>query len=88
MNILKEAMSITQNARKVDYGDAKQSFEKIANLASILCGKNLNKYDIINVQIAVKLIRESYKHKRDNLVDVCGYTRLLSILKGDEDTKK
>ena len=33
-----------------------------------------------NVMIAVKLIRERHKHKRDNLVDLCGYAEILNRL--------
>jgi hypothetical protein len=30
--------------------------------------------------MAVKLTRESFQHKRDNLVDLCGYAHLLQVL--------
>ena len=84
-NILKEADIITSGERGVDYGDAKESFEYISELASMLNRRTISSEEVINVLIAVKLCREAYKHKRDNLVDACGYLRLLSKIKGDED---
>jgi hypothetical protein len=35
---------------------------------------------IVKMMMASKLARQAFKHKRDNLVDLAGYTGLLSIL--------
>ena len=42
--------------------------------------KELTDIDCAKVLIAVKLVRESYKHKEDNLIDACGYLKLLNDL--------
>jgi len=76
-SILLEAEKIVNGARASDYGP-KQSFGKIARVASELTTKELTAKDIIIVLLAVKLVRESYKHKRDNLVDLAGYSKLLN----------
>ena len=34
--------------------------------------------------ILLKLVRESSRHKRDNIVDACGYLGLLGQLQGDD----
>ena len=39
--------------------------------------------DCAVVMMAVKLVRESYKHKRDNLVDLCGYANILNEIEDD-----
>jgi hypothetical protein len=83
--ILDEALIITDGARRVDYGSVEESFQKISTVASVLCNKEITPKDIALIFIAQKLTRESNKHTRDNLVDICGYTRLASILEGDED---
>jgi hypothetical protein len=75
-SILLEADSIVNGARATDYGDAVDSFKKIATVASILAGRELFPLECCLVLKAVKLVRESYKHKRDNLVDECGYAEL------------
>ena len=82
--ILEEALDITNGARKSDYGDAKSSFETIAELSTLI-GQEIEAAGVAKVLIAMKLAREANSHKRDNLVDLCGYARLLSILEGDEN---
>lgn len=79
-SILEEARAITTSDRNKDYGNPKESFENVAKIASILCNKDIEAKDCINIMIAVKLLRESHKHKRDNLVDVAGYAELLNYL--------
>ena len=79
ISILQEADNIANGDRKVDYGQA-DSFNRIATIASIITNKELEASDVIKVMMCVKLIRESFKHKRDNLVDLCGYAELLNII--------
>ena len=79
--VLQEAQDIVykggeQNAER-SYGKATETFVKIANIASVLCGKEISPADVAKIQIAHKLVRESVQHKRDNLVDLCGYTSIL-----------
>lgn len=63
--------------RQAHYGRLDESFEEIARIASITTKKHLTKEDIVKVQQAIKLVRESNGHKRDNLVDLVGYTYIL-----------
>ena len=69
-SILTEAESIVNGSRNSDYGGT-EGIERIAKVASLLTNKELEAKDIIFVMIALKLVRESFKHKRDNLVDAC-----------------
>ncbi|MGL5913115.1 MAG: DUF6378 domain-containing protein [Bacteroidales bacterium] len=48
----------------------------MAEIASIMSNKAITADDCVNVLIAVKLSREAFKHKRDNLVDLCGYAHI------------
>lgn len=80
-SILAEAEEIVNGSRQSDYGDANESFSRIATIASVMIGKELSPEDCCAVMMAVKLVRESFAHKRDNLVDLCGYAELMNRLK-------
>lgn len=77
-SILLEAEKILNGDRQADYSDAVTNFKRISECASLLTGKKLTSEDCCKVMIAVKLMRERNKHKRDNLVDLCGYTDILN----------
>ena len=76
-SILLKADKIVNGSRNVDYG-AEESFDKISKMASIMTSKELSPSDCIKVLMAVKMVRESFKHKEDNLIDLCGYAELLN----------
>ena len=80
-SILQEADEIVNGSRQSDYGDARESFSSVATIASVMTGKELAPEDCCAVLMAVKLVRESFAHKRDNLVDLCGYAELMNRLK-------
>lgn len=87
-SILAEAEEIVNGSRQSDYGDAKESFSRIATIASVMTGKELSPDDCCAVMMAVKLVRESFKHKRDNLVDLCGYAHIMNELNENESEKE
>lgn len=76
-SILQEADRIVNGDRQVDYSDPVENFKHIAAIASAILKKELVPEDCAVVLMAVKLARETYKHKRDNLVDLAGYTEIL-----------
>lgn len=80
-SILTEAETIINGERDVDYGDPTESFEKIAQIASLLTNKDLDAYTCCAVMMSVKLTRQSFKHKRDNLVDLAGYAEIMNQIK-------
>lgn len=79
-SILTEAAQIRGGERNADYGDAVESFGKIARVANEMTGLTLTAADCCKVMMAVKIVRESYNHKRDNLVDLCGYADILYLI--------
>ena len=83
-SILSEAEEIVNGSRQSDYGDARESFSRIATIASVMTGKELSPEDCCAVMMAVKLVRESFNHKRDNLVDLCGYANILNEIRESE----
>ena len=79
-SIAAEAEQLIHGDRRDDYGDMVVSFEAIAriwNTILYLKAKDkplvLDKHDVALMMAGLKLIREANKHKRDNLVDFCGY---------------
>ena len=81
-NILDKAKEVLFGDRDTDYGDFIQNFKEISQIATVLCRKELTSEDCCRVLMAVKLAREGYKHKEDNLIDLCGYANILNeILK-------
>ena len=83
-SILSEAEEIVNGIRQSDYGEANESFSRIATIASVMTGKELSPEDCCAVMMAVKLVRESFAHKRDNLVDLCGYANILNEIRESE----
>ena len=75
-NILKEADKIINKRgeeKQREYGPMSLCNSKAAQIATILCGKEITTEDIYNMQISLKLARESHSHKEDNLLDLVAY---------------
>lgn len=78
-SILSEAEEIVNGNRQSDYGDAANNFHRIANVVNSMYPQlNINAQQCCAVLMAVKLIREGFRHKRDNLVDLCGYAHIMN----------
>lgn len=75
-----EADRIINGDRMVEYGPPTISFAQIATIATIFCCKDITATDIGRILLSVKIVREANQHKRDNLVDICGYADLLNQL--------
>jgi hypothetical protein len=83
-SILSEAERIVNGDRQADYSDPVANFKRIAEIASAIMAKDITAEECCIVMIAVKLARENYKHKRDNLVDLAGYAEILNRIKESE----
>lgn len=77
--ILEEAHDIVNN-RERGYEKVEHSFIHISAIASAIRRKDITPRDVAAVLIALKLSREQYKHKRDNLVDAAGYIQIDHLL--------
>jgi hypothetical protein len=81
MNILKEADKII-NERSEEktrqYGPFSEGMERAAKIASGMTGKEFTAQDVFKILIALKLSRESYFHKEDNLLDCAAYIGALN----------
>ena len=76
MNILEKANEIV-NLRSEEkermYGPFEQGMERAAMIASGCTGKNITASDMYMCLVALKLSRQSYNHKEDNLLDAVAY---------------
>jgi hypothetical protein len=81
MNILEKANEIV-NLRKEEkerqYGPFEEGMERAAQIASGCTGKNISAQDMYLILVALKLSRESYNHKQDNLLDAVAYLGALN----------
>lgn len=76
MNILKEADKIVnERAEEKErmYGPFEEGMNTAAKIASLLTSKNITTEDMYKCMVALKLSRESYNHKEDNLLDAVAY---------------
>lgn len=85
-SILSEAERIVNGDRQADYSDPVANFKHISAIASAISKEELSPTTCCIVMIAVKLARENYKHKRDNLVDLAGYVEILNRIKESEES--
>ena len=88
--VLAEAIRITDGARQSDYGHPRDDFARTALMWTGILGGKLREgaevaaADVPLCMIAIKLARQSHRHKRDNLVDVAGYARTAAMVAGEE----
>jgi hypothetical protein len=84
MNILEKANEIV-NTRSEEkermYGPFEEGMERAAMIASGCTGKDLTASDMYLCLVALKLSRQSYNHKEDNLLDAVAYLGSLNNFK-------
>jgi len=94
-DILTEALRITSADRQNQYGPPEDNFQRIADhwhtyllhrgiIPEGSVHKSLIPKDVAMMMALMKIAREGFAHKRDNLVDACGYLRCASKIEGDE----
>ncbi len=81
MNILKEANEIV-NERSQEkermYGPFQESMSRASQILSGMTGIQLDELFMYKAMIALKMSRESFNHKEDNLLDACAYLGALN----------
>lgn len=88
LSVLAEAEKLINGDRLEAYNHPYYDYQKTVRAFNALTGHKLSITDGIMFMVCVKLSREMYKHKRDNLVDAIGYIGCLEkvldkINKGD-----
>lgn len=72
-DILDIAKELIAGDRERDYGDASESFQRIADLWTAYKGVEFTKKDVAVQMILVKASRLKTSDKPDNWVDIAGY---------------
>lgn len=75
-SVLAEAEQLINGPRRDSYGDARDSFERVASMWSVILKRSVTAHEVALCMIALKLCREANKHSRDSLVDIAGYAGL------------
>lgn len=85
-SILLEAEGIVHGARQADYGHPRDNHARTAALwNAYITGKynassGLNAEDVCFLMVLQKISRQMNAPKRDNLVDIAGYTANIEML--------
>lgn len=74
--VLAEAGRVINGERQDAYGNPEDSFTDIADLWGWYLGRPLLPSDVAMMMALLKFAREKHQHKRDNIVDACGYLAL------------
>ncbi len=88
--VLEEALRITSGDRQRDYDHPKPNHERIAALWNAYLGirkdpmADISAEDVAKMMILLKLARDAYTPKRDNIVDAAGYVRCWARIRGEE----
>lgn len=75
-SILKEADEIINNRseeKERQYGPFSEGMDRAASIFNGMTGLNVTGREMYMALIALKFSRESYNHKRDNLLDAVAY---------------
>jgi predicted nucleic acid-binding protein len=76
MNILEKAneiVNLRSEEKEREYGPFIEGMERSAKILSGMTGKEIDTSFMYKALIALKLSRESYNHKEDNLLDAVAY---------------
>ena len=76
MNILDKANKIVNNRseeKERQYGPFSEGMDRAAQIFNGMTGLNITGREMFKAMVALKLSRESYNHKEDNLLDAVAY---------------
>lgn len=85
--ILVSAFNLINGERQGDYGDPRESFERIARFWSVYLGHEVSGKDVAMMMVLLKMSREMSGHKPDNLLDMAGYVGLAEYMEGEYEER-
>jgi len=89
-SILSEADGIVNNRdeeKERQYGPFSEGMDRAASIFNGMTGLNVTGKEMYMALIALKFSRESYNHKRDNLLDAVAYIQGLENYINEKDNK-
>jgi hypothetical protein len=93
-NIAEEAASIVYGDREQTYDDPNRNFDKLGYmwtghlLNKLKPGERITPQDVALMQVMLKISREGFRPKRDNRVDMIGYTLCLDRIESSSDSQE
>tara|TARA_A100001037_G_scaffold245215_1_gene226548 strand:+ start:7645 stop:7926 length:282 start_codon:yes stop_codon:yes gene_type:complete len=87
-SILKEADEIINNRseeKERQYGPFSEGMDRAASIFNGMTGLDITGREMYMALIALKFSRESYNHKRDNLLDAAAYIGALDNYINEKD---
>lgn len=81
-SVLQEAERLINGPKRVAYGPAKESFERIAVGWAAILGRAVAPQEVALCMVWLKVCREVNKPDRDNIVDIAGYAGLIENIGG------
>ena len=75
MTILTEADALVNGERTADYDHPRRNFARTALIWEAVLGIPVTPRQVALCMIGVKLARDAFKPKADNLVDIAGYAQ-------------
>ena len=81
--ILSEAENLINGDRAKDYGDAFTNHKRIADIWSVVMGREVTVKEVILCMIGMKMARLVHDSKSDSWVDICGYAGLGGEIDGE-----
>lgn len=86
LNILKKADEIVNQRseeKERQYGPFNECMDRMRDIFNAMTGHKLSTQDMYKTMIAMKLARESFAHKEDNLLDAAAYIGALNNYEQD-----
>lgn len=80
MNIFEEANELIHGPRQASYDHPYYNFSRIAKIWSVVLGMEVTPEQVGLCMVGVKIAREAYSPKRDNLVDAAGYLGTIELV--------
>jgi hypothetical protein len=78
-SVCAEADGLVSGERRATYGHPKQNFARTAKIWSGILNYTVTAEQVGLCMMGLKLAREAHLHKRDNLVDLCGYAKTVEL---------
>lgn len=85
--ILVEAQDAVYGDRQADYGTVTENFGTIAELWTAVLKTKVTPEQVGLCMVQVKVARQMYKPKRDNLVDGAGYFATIEKMENERTNK-
>lgn len=85
--VLEEAQRLIIGERNLSYDHPLDNFNRIAAIWSVVLGIEVTPEQVGLCMVGVKLAREAYQPKRDNLVDGAGYFGTVQMVRDERERR-